>query len=72
MVPLKSHSYYISVNCDCGKVFMKTTQFGNGEVIILLLTSVLFIGEFYLSSSFLQTSKSSFSGVLVDAKDFLA
>lgn len=51
---------------------MKTTQFGNEEVIILLLTFVLFIGEFYLSSSFLQTSKSSFSEVLVDAKDFLA
>lgn len=51
---------------------MKTTQFGNEEVIILLLTFVLFIDEFYLSSSFLQTSKCSFSEVLVDAKDFLA
>lgn len=50
---------------------MKITQFGNEKVIILLLTFVLFIDEFYLSSSFLQTSK-SFSEVLVDAKDFLA
>ena len=41
-------------------------------MIILVLIFVTFIGELYLPSSFLQTSKSAFPEVLVDAKDFSA
>lgn len=38
-------SDYICFNYECGKMFIKITQFGNKKVIILVLIFVTFIGE---------------------------